>query len=82
MADALGHTPAAPTREPEPDDAFGRLTEAEQYALIHPRRAALIRSVGGLPDHCDFGPPAPDLVHAIVTGTSPTLRGLDMQGVA
>jgi hypothetical protein len=34
------------------------------------RRAALIRSLGGLPDKSDFGPPSPDLVHAIVTGTS------------
>ena len=46
------------------------------------RRAALIRSLGGLPDKSDFGPPSPDLVHAIDTGTSPTLRALDMQAEA
>ncbi|HXA26209.1 MAG TPA: hypothetical protein VNW90_28330 [Acetobacteraceae bacterium] len=70
-----------PAPEPEPDDAFARLGEAEQYALIYPRRAALIRSLGGLPDRCDFGPPEPDLVRAIVTGTSATLRALDAEAV-
>jgi hypothetical protein len=63
---------------PQPDPA----AEAEQYAIIYPRRAALIRSLGGLPDRPDFGPPAPALVHAIVTGTSPTLRALDRPGAA
>ena len=92
MAEAVGHAPPAPMAEPvvepeptpapEPDDAFARLSEAEQYALIYPRRAALIRSLGGLPERCDFGPPEPDLVRAIVFGTSPTLRALDMETVA
>jgi hypothetical protein len=86
MADALGRTPPPATAEPptpspipmeeatpQPDPA----AEADQYALIYPRRAALIRSLGGLPANCDFGPPSPALVHTIVTGTSPTLRALD-----
>jgi hypothetical protein len=93
MALALGRAPPEPMAEPEPmaapepapepepDDAFARLGEAEQYALIYPRRAALIRSLGGLPDRCDFGPPEPDLVRAIVTGTSATLRALDAEAV-
>ena len=89
MALALGRAPPEPMAEPEPtpmpepepDDAFARLGEAEQYALIYPRRAALIRSLGGLPDRCDFGPPEPDLVRAIVTGTSATLRALDGEAV-
>jgi hypothetical protein len=66
MAQALGHAPPAPVAEPpplpepepEPTDTFALLTEAEQYAIIYPRRAALIRSLGRLPDKCDFGPPA------------------------
>ena len=90
MAQALGHAPPAPVAEPpplpepepEPTDTFALLTEAEQYAIIYPRRAALIRSLGRLPDKCDFGPPAPELVHAIVTGTSPTLCALGMQATA
>ncbi len=91
MADALGRTSTPATAEPppppppmqtpmpmeaaapQPDPA----AEADQYALIYPRRAALIRSLGGLPATCDFGPPSPELVHSIVTGTSPTLRALD-----
>ena len=87
MADALGRNPPAPIAEPpppepEPDDTFSRLTEAEQYALIYPRRTALIRALGGLPDRCDFGPPAPALVAAIVAGTSPHLRALDVPAAA
>jgi hypothetical protein len=86
MADGLGRTPPAPMEElpparsaPEPEhtDTFSELGEAEQYAMIYPGRAALIRSLGGLPAKCDFGPPEPELVRAIVTGTSPTLRALD-----
>jgi hypothetical protein len=90
MAQALGRAQAAPTAvpppvplpEPEPTDIFALLTEAEQYAIIYPRRAALIRSLGRLPDKCDFGPPAPELVHAIVTGTSPTLCALSIEATA
>jgi hypothetical protein len=93
MADALGRTPPAPIAEPPPPPAVSTpveapapqpdpAAEAEQYAIIYPRRAALIRSLGGLPDRLDFGPPAPALVHAIVTGTSPTLRALDRPGAA
>jgi hypothetical protein len=97
MADALDRTPPAPMAEPpppamsppavaspveEPAPPPDPAAEAEQYAIIYPRRAALIRSLGGLPDRPDFGPPAPALVHAIVTGTSPTLRALDRPGAA
>jgi hypothetical protein len=85
MADALGRTPPSPMAEPPPPCApvdetetpFEQLTEADQYAIIYPRRAALIRSLGGLPARCDFGPPEPDLAHAIVSSTSPILRALD-----
>jgi hypothetical protein len=86
MGDALGRFPPAPMAEPEPEPPasvqeaepeFERLSEAEQYALIHPRRAALIRSLGGLPEKCDFGRPEPAVVRDIVTGTSPILRALD-----
>ena len=53
------------------------LSEAEQYAVIYPDRAAIIRANGGLPARLDFGPPEPDIVEAIVNGTSPILRALD-----
>ena len=56
-------------------------SEADLYAIMYPRRAASIRALGGLPQPCDFGPPSPELVHAIVTGTSPTLLALDREEV-
>ncbi|MGC1408266.1 MAG: hypothetical protein WA864_04880 [Acetobacteraceae bacterium] len=59
--------------------AQASLTEAEQYAAIYPDRAALIRATGGLPATLNFGPPEPDLVEALVNGTSPILRALDRQ---
>jgi hypothetical protein len=59
--------------EPEPDIA----AEADKYAVIYPQRAAAIRASGGLPEPCRFGPPSPELIRAIVSGTSPTLRALD-----
>ena len=59
--------------------AQASLTEAEQDAAIYPDRAALIRATGGLPATLNFGPPEPDLVEALVNGTSPILRALDRQ---
>jgi hypothetical protein len=58
------------------------IAEAEQYAIIYPQRAARIRVLGGLPQPLDFGPPSPELVHAIITGDTPTLRALDSQAAA
>jgi hypothetical protein len=91
MAEALGQTPpaampepppAAPPEPQEPEEPVADLlAEADRYAVIHPRRAARIRALGGLPEPCDFGPPEPALVRAIVTGTSPTLRALDLETV-
>jgi hypothetical protein len=83
MADALGRIPPAPMEQPPPapveeaEPPFEQLSEADQYAIIHPRRAALIRAHGGLPAKCDFGRPEPELAHEIATGTSPILRALD-----
>jgi hypothetical protein len=62
----------------EADDPPRNLpTEADHYANVYPRRAREIRHLGGLPPDCSYGPPDDDLVHAIVTGTSPALRALD-----
>ncbi|HVC62947.1 MAG TPA: hypothetical protein VND19_21605, partial [Acetobacteraceae bacterium] len=52
-------------------------TEADYYAVVYPNRAREIRHYGGLPPDCTYGPPDDDLVHAIVTGTTPALRALD-----
>jgi len=80
--------PPEPPPEESPDEAQAGTPaealaeEADLYATIHPRRAVVIRAQGGLPEPCDFGPPRPELVHAIVTGDSPTLRALDQPGNA
>jgi hypothetical protein len=64
---------AIKTDEPPRDLA----AEADYFAIVYPDRARLIRRYGGLPPDCTFGPPDDELVQAIVTGTSPTLRALD-----
>ncbi|MEJ0015343.1 MAG: hypothetical protein WDN25_02050 [Acetobacteraceae bacterium] len=71
--------PAEIVAEPDASDRFSALTEAEQYAVTYPRRAAQIRALGGVPDRCAFGPPSAALVQAIVGGTSPILLELDRQ---
>ncbi len=61
-----------PVAPPAPDVA----AEADEFARRRPTDAALIRRLGGLPD--DLAPISPDLVQAIVTGTSSALRALDL----
>ena len=51
--------------------------QADEYALRQPKRAALIRRIGRLPEHVNCGPMTPELVHTVVTGTSAILRSLD-----
>ena len=63
--------PANATATPSPID------EAERYALLHRKRAALIRRLGRLPEKINVGPIPPDVVRALVTGTTPILRALD-----
>jgi hypothetical protein len=77
--------PRRPAARPDVDldePVFDLVVEAEQYAIHYPKRAQLIRRLGGLPPNCSFGPPEPDLVRAIVTGTTPHLRALDTEGSA
>ena len=76
---AQPQTEPPPTPPPGEDDELPADldAEADRYAIIYPRRTQLLRRLGRVPDDCDFGPPEPELVHAIVTGTSPALRALD-----
>jgi len=77
--------PPDPAVAPNPDrneDRFSRLTEGEQYAVIHPARAASIRAHGGLPPNLDYGPPEPHIVEELVHGTSPILLALDQHARA
>jgi hypothetical protein len=70
---------AAPTAEPRAEIA----AEANYCAAVYSQRAALIRALGGLPETVmagldpAIGPPSSEMVHAIVTGTSPALQALD-----
>ena len=77
-APALSEAPPppvpAPSRTTPPSDI---VAEADQYALNHRKRAALIRRLRRLPERIDCGPVRPELLHAIITGTSPILRSLD-----
>jgi hypothetical protein len=48
---------------------------------IYPRRAALIRRLGGLPDNPTFGPPPDHVVRELVHGRSPILLAVDQEDV-
>ena len=69
VADALAQAPPPEPRQPSP------IAEAERYALQHRKRAVLIRRLGHLPPK--FGWLAPEVAHAVATGTTPILRSLD-----
>jgi hypothetical protein len=83
----LTRPPAKPQAEPEPppppvtggDDRFARYDAAEQYALLHPRRAAEIRAYGGVPPTATYGPPEPEIVLALISSTSPILQQIDQE---
>jgi hypothetical protein len=74
MAQALAV--ATPTAKPV-GETHDIAVEADAYAFVHRKRAALIRSLGRLPDKLNFGLLSPELVRQIVTGTSEILRSLD-----
>ncbi len=74
--------PGEPAPPPEATLAFEAMSEAEQYAVIYPERAALIRAHGGMPPHASFGPPSEALVAALVQGSSPVLQRLDRSEVS
>jgi hypothetical protein len=69
------HEPPQPEADTEP--YIDPVAAAEEYAILYPDRARLIRSRRGLPDRLDFGPPEDDLVQALVTGRTPALLALD-----
>jgi hypothetical protein len=49
---------------------------AERYATFHRKNATLIRRLGRLPERVAVGAVAPEVVHAIATGTTPILTAL------
>jgi hypothetical protein len=78
LTEALAQIPPAPrtttqaAERPEQDP----VAEAEQYALHHRKRAALIRRLGRMPEKINIGWLRPAVVHAIATGDTPILRAL------
>jgi hypothetical protein len=74
--------PPAPAPEPPAEPVPDPAAEAEAYALTYPRRAALIRQLGRLPDNPSFGPPEDYLVRALVSGRTPALLARDGAGGA
>jgi hypothetical protein len=86
MAAALDHAPpVAASDPPAKEDPESLVVEADLFAAMYPRRAAVIRARGSLPENAVAGPdlaidpPRPALLHAIATGTSPALRALDQR---
>jgi len=63
--------------QPRPEPTAQPMAEAEFYAMLYPQRAMLIRQHGGVPGDARFGPPADDVVHALVTGRTAALLALD-----
>jgi len=92
LLNAAGHPtaapppkPAPPPPEPEPprppsdDNCVARYDDAEQYAIMYPRRAAQIRAYGGVPPTARYGAPDARLVLELIASTSPILKELDEQ---
>ena len=78
--------PCQPNAAPEPQPAamprYEDMTEAEQYAVIYPDRAAAIRRHGGMPPGAGYPPPDDAVFGEIVTGNSPVFLALDAQRAA
>ena len=78
--------PCPPAAAPEPQPGalpkYEDMTEAEQYAVIYPNRAAAIRRHGGMPPGAGYPPPDDAVFGEIVTGNSPVFLALDAQRAA
>ena len=75
-----GVEPPPPPEADMPDPEPPEHTAAETYAVLYPRRAALIRRHGGVPPDVTFGPPDEDLVRALLESRSPLVRAVDVEG--
>ena len=53
------------------------MTEAEQYAIIYPDRAVLIRDNRGVPGWVTFDRPSEGLAQALIGGRGPVFDELD-----
>src|SRR5271165_6529583 len=71
-----------PEPQPAPMPKYEDMTEAEQYAVIYPDRAAAIRRHGGMPPGAKYPPPDDAVFTEIVTGNSPVFLALDAEHAA
>ncbi len=80
-ASALPRKPAPPQVYSEWSDEEKQLDrirwEADQYAVHHTMRVQAIRKLGGLPPDCDYEPPPPEVLHAIINLDGPVMRFAD-----
>ena len=78
--------PCEPAAAPEPQPAamprYEDMTEAEQYAVIYPDRAAAIRRHGGMPPGAGYPPPDDAVFREFVTGSSAVFLALDAEVAA
>jgi hypothetical protein len=65
--------PTTPTTEPPPEE----LTPAQDYAVMYPERAALIRRAGRVPDDITFAPPDPEVVQELLTSQDPVIAFIE-----
>jgi len=66
--------PPTPLPAPAPQPVDPRITPpdaADEYELLYPQRAALIRRLGRVPEDASFGPPGDDVVRALLRGHTP-----------
>jgi hypothetical protein len=73
---------AAPEPQPTAMPRYEDMTEAEQYAVIYPDRAAAIRRHGGMPPGAKYPPPDDAVFRDIITGNGPVFLALDAEPVA
>ena len=69
--------PLTPEQAAEAEKQEVLKRRASRYAILNTVQVKRIRKHGGLPPDCDFEPPDPELLHAIVTGDGSNLRWAD-----
>jgi hypothetical protein len=78
--------PCPPADAPEPQPAampkYEDMTEAEQYAVIYPDRAAAIRRHSGMPPAAKYPPPDDAVFRELVTSNSPMFLAPDAERAA
>jgi hypothetical protein len=87
MTEALESLPPEPDPLPPPEAQAATAAAPSRLPAWQPRdysewsdeekRVDRIRQLGGLPPDCDYEPPRPEVLHAIITGTGSNMRWAD-----